>query len=169
MRIILVRHGKTIENQIGRCQGQTEGTLSIEGIIENNDLSLSLNKVIIDAFYSSPLIRAKFTMSQILLNHPVKIPFSDHRLIEWGLGDLEGKPFPNNFNILNYKGNIESFESVKNRCISFIHELYLKHANQTVLLVSHGLTLRMLESLLLNIDLIQTKQMKNSSYKILEL
>ena len=169
MKLILVRHGKTIENQIGICQGQTEGTLSIEGIRENNALSLSLNKMAIDTFYSSTLLRATFSLSQILINHPTKIPFFDNRLIEWGLGDLEGKPFPNNFNILNYKGNIESFESVKNRCISFIYELYSKHSNQTVLLMSHGLTIQMLESLLLNINLTHTKQLKNSSYKILEL
>jgi probable phosphoglycerate mutase len=169
MKIILVRHGKTIENQIGICQGQTEGTITIEGIRENNALSLSLNKMAIDTFYSSTLLRAKFSMSQIILNHPTKIPFFDNRLIEWGLGDLEGKPFPTHFNILNYKGNIESFESVKKRCISFIYELYLKHSYQTILLVSHGLTIRMLESQLLNIDFMQTQQMKNSSYKILEL
>jgi probable phosphoglycerate mutase len=169
MKIILVRHGQTIENQLEICQGQTEGTLSDEGIRENNALSQSLNIATIEAFYTSPLLRAKFTMNQLLHKHPDKSAFIDKRLIEWGLGDIEGKPFPENFNILNYKGNIESFQSVKNRCISFIHHIFREHPHQTILLVGHGLSIRMLESVLLKKDFIQTKLMKNSNYKIIDL
>ena len=169
MKVILLRHGLTIENKFGIIQGHTEGTLSKEGIIKNNEVSFELKDKQIDSFYSSPLFRAKETLYQILENHKEKQFYFDSRIIEWGMGRLEGKPYPEDFNFYNYLDCIENIEDVKNKCVSFIDDIKAKHSGQTILIVSHGLTIRMLESIILKIDFTQTKLFENSTYKTFHL
>ncbi|MEX0983172.1 MAG: histidine phosphatase family protein [Bacteroidales bacterium] len=169
MKLILVRHGLTIENKLGICQGQSEGILSEEGRIQNNQLSTELKDTPINAFYTSSLSRAQQTLSQILAYHKAKPYFIDTRLIEWGMGKFEGKPYLKNFSFYEHLDVIENYEDVNNRCKSFLNDLTAKHSKQTILCVSHGLTIKMIESLLLNIDITKIKLLKNSTQKTFNL
>lgn len=165
MKMIIVRHGLTVENKLGICQGQTEGRLSREGIVENEHLSFELKDTPVDAFYSSTLSRARQTLSQIIKFHREKPFFLDPRLMEWGMGPWEGKPCPENDNFYENLDSVESFEKVKNRCTSFLNHIKEKHPKQTVLVVSHGLTIRMMESILLKVDFNEVILPKNSTIK----
>jgi broad specificity phosphatase PhoE len=165
MKIIIVRHGLTVENALGICQGQTEGILSEKGKLKNNQLACELKDTPIDVFYSSTLSRAIQTLLQILKYHQGKQIIFDSRLNEWGMGKFEGKPYPVNFNFYEHFDVIEGFEDVYNRCKSFLNDLMDKHSKQTILCVSHGLTIKMIESILLSIDITKTKLLENSTQK----
>jgi len=57
MRILLVRHGKTKENELGIILGQHDGTLTRDGEEGARKLKRTLDKYLIDTVYSSDLGR----------------------------------------------------------------------------------------------------------------
>jgi broad specificity phosphatase PhoE len=91
MRIIITRHGETIENIKGILQGHNPGTLSEKGIEEAKKLANRLKKEKIDKIYSSDLGRASDTTKEILKYHPkAKVEYTKE-LRERDLGELTGK------------------------------------------------------------------------------
>ena len=59
-RLILVRHGETIENEQHIMQGQTQGTLNATGQRQARELRESLKAEKIDIYMSSDLARAEY-------------------------------------------------------------------------------------------------------------
>jgi probable phosphoglycerate mutase len=58
LRLILVRHGETVENASGVVQGQQHGTLSEKGQAQARHIARTLRGEPLDAVYSSDLHRA---------------------------------------------------------------------------------------------------------------
>jgi len=75
MKLILTRHGETIENQKGIMQGHLPGHLSKQGVEQAKKLALRLKHNEIDAIYSSDLKRAADTAKEIARYHK-KIPIN---------------------------------------------------------------------------------------------
>ena len=91
MKLIIARHGETIENQKEIIQGQRLGTLSENGIEQAKKLALRLKSEKIDYIYSSDLARAKDTTKEIIKFHQnVPIEYVKE-LRERNLGEFEGK------------------------------------------------------------------------------
>ena len=65
MKLILTRHGETVDNIKGILQGQNPGKLSENGIQQAKQLALRLKNENIDAIYSSDLARAADTAKEI--------------------------------------------------------------------------------------------------------
>lgn len=172
IKIIVVRHGETIENKQRIIQGQSEGYLSEYGIERNKELGEVLKNNRIDKIFTSTLIRAKETAIEIHKNHSqVQLETTD-KLKEWNLGMLQGKVYPDNFDITsNWEGK-ENPESVKKRLSKFLNEIISQHQNQTILLVSHGLTIKVLTTILNNLpldDIYTMELMDNSSFRVFNL
>ena len=167
--LIIVRHGETFENESGICQGQTEGTLSEEGKKQNKLLAKYLRNYKIHKIYSSPLIRAVETGNEIWKYHKnIKLQ-KDIRLIEWNMGVLQGQKFPHKFDISKPVDGMENIEQVITRVKSFLDETLPLHNNQTILLISHGLTIKVLTGILMNIsveNIFNLKLMKNSCFSV---
>lgn len=171
MILILVRHGETIENTMGICQGQTEGTLSEKGIKENKILAEQLKTYKIDAIYSSPLQRAYHTAKEIQQYFPEIEIQTDSRLMEMNFGEMQGKKFPEDFNFFNTVNGQESVYDLNIRVNSFLSDLKERYKEQTVLAVSHGVTNRIFQAYFEKIaleDLRKTIKMQNSGFKIFE-
>jgi len=167
IELIVVRHGETIENTLGICQGQTDGTLSERGIENNKLLAKELSDHQIYKIYSSPLKRAADTAKEISKYHSVKLEFRNN-LMEWYLSTLQGKKFPTDFDITNLGDNMENAELVQKRLLSFLEEITEQHIDQTIVIVSHGLTIKVLTTILEKIPITkvaEVKLMKNSGYK----
>lgn len=64
--IVLIRHGETDWNVIGRYQGQADPPLNSKGIKQTQQLAKELSKSSIDVIYTSPLLRTKETAEIIL-------------------------------------------------------------------------------------------------------
>ena len=61
MKLYVVRHGETTQNQLGLVQGNTESDLSERGIREAKELNSLVKDLDIDVVVASPLRRAKDT------------------------------------------------------------------------------------------------------------
>ncbi|KYK26014.1 hypothetical protein AYK26_01040 [Euryarchaeota archaeon SM23-78] len=137
MKLILVRHGETIENKKNILQGQNPGRLSRRGIEQGKKLALRLKNVKIDIIYSSDLKRAADTAKMIAKYHP-KIPIHFVKeLREADLGSYTGK----NWRKVDWKNkpdDVESSESMQGRAKKFLDKVYDKHPDNTVLFVGHN-------------------------------
>lgn len=141
MKIILVRHGETIENKNRIIQGDMPGVLSELGVSQAKRIADRLKEEKIDYIYSSDLARSADTAKEIVKFHPdVPVEFIEE-LRERGMGDLKGKGAPENWsaNLWNLETaeryGLEMPEEVVNRAKNFIGRI--NGFNGTILLVGH--------------------------------
>ena len=171
MRLILVRHGETIENKQHILQGQTHGKLTEKGVSRTKELADYLTSIEMDICFTSDLQRAVDTASIIASKNPGMKLIKDIRLRERYLGDLQGKPIPDNWNGMNYHENAEPMEKLIERVKSFIADIQLNHGEDRVLIVSHGITLKTIVSVCLGDDEVQFNEIaefENCSVSVLE-
>lgn len=142
MKLIVIRHGLTIQNEKHICQGQSEGQLSETGIEQAKKLGLRFKDTKIDALYSSDLQRTQDTSKEILKFHPELKMNLDKRLRERNFGKYENNLLPADWDWKNFPQGVETNEQVCERVKKFIDDIYPKHKNETVFVVSHGGTKR---------------------------
>ena len=148
MKLILTRHGETVENAAGIIQGHLQGKLSELGKAQAKRLAQRLKNEKIDIIYSSDLTRAADTAKEIATYHP-EIPLLLVKEIrERKHGDFDGRKRSEIdasaeeaslfTSITTAPKNGESWLQVYERARMFLGKLNQKHKKQTVLLVSHG-------------------------------
>lgn len=146
MKLYVVRHGKTDWNTFGRIQGDTDIPLNRIG---EKQAELIRNKIEdkVDICITSPLERAIRT-ANIICDLEVII---DERLKERDMGEYEGVTNLkyNKQEYWNYKLNksdygVEPIQDLFKRVNEFLDEIKNKYADKTVLVVSHGATIRAL-------------------------
>ncbi len=150
MRLLVIRHGETEENARHICQGQTPGTLSPKGKSQAEALGKRLRKEPLVVCYSSDQRRASDTASIILSTHEGrKVPIIlDKRLRERYFGSFEGKVFPPYSDEVVPLEEVETAETIRERLRSFLEEIKPLYGKEdTVMIVSHGFTLRVLAAL----------------------
>ena len=184
MNWIIVRHAESNWNKKGIFQGQKNPKLSSNGLIQASKIHFGLKGIPVDYIYSSDLERAKKT-AQILnskLNVPIEIT---ENIREIGFGQWEGlkrnevqAKYPDEFNewirnglILEKIQDAETLNDLTGRLIQFIADVKLKHTDdKTILIVSHGGTIRILAKMLLGIPVEQSISMStnNTGISIIE-
>ncbi|MBI5226305.1 histidine phosphatase family protein [Candidatus Micrarchaeota archaeon] len=150
MRILLVRHGQTIENAEMRFQGHIHGRLSALGKRQTKALGLVLKTEKIDYFFGSPLDRARDTLEAVRKHHPhLQAVFVDD-LMERGKGVWEGMRFVDayakdprlqeNFRKTAFrpKGG-ESLLDIRKRVRRFLKLIRPLPDNATVFVAGHGI------------------------------
>jgi broad specificity phosphatase PhoE len=163
-RLLLVRHGATQLTAEDRFSGDVGVDLSNEGRFQVRALAQRLSVESIEAVYASPLTRTMETAA--ILAAPQKRDVIERAgLKEISHGRWEGltrreveERFPDEyksweadpFTFAPVGG--ESGLSVLARSLPVIREIVVAHAQQTVLVVSHKATLRILLSSLLGFD-----------------
>lgn len=147
MHLFLVRHGQTDWNLKEIMQGTTDVALNETGKKQAQMVCNKLKNIKFDYCFSSPLKRA-ITTSKIICPIP---PITDDRLIERGMGELEGKSrnFYNTKLYWDYELNsnlygVEPIQSLLSRTEEFLNDLKGKYFDKTVLVVAHGATIRAL-------------------------
>jgi broad specificity phosphatase PhoE len=142
--IFVVRHGETVENSQRICQGQTEGTLTPNGIAQAEAVAKDLSEVKFDVMYSSPLKRARLT-AEIIQKYQAETPiFELKHLMERGMGEMEGKKFPDNFDYTAPINDAEPLTDMFNRVVESLKFIAKNHLNQKIAVVTHGITIRMI-------------------------
>ena len=181
-RLLLVRHGITESNSARKFVGHSDVELSATGYRQVERLHDRLVDDKIDAVYSSDLRRALVTAEVISSGHKVDI-VTCPELREVNYGNVEGLTFEEisrlypevaesltNFSLrLKFPGG-EGFEGFTERTSKFLDRLKKHTPSQTVLIVSHGGSLRVLICHLLGIDLGHWQQFRldNASLSIVE-
>jgi len=142
MRLILTRHAITEENAAKILLGQLPGTLSPEGILQAKQKRLQIDAMPLDMAYSSDLRRCLDT-AEILVGHRGIVIHKDPRLREINFGTFQGKPHDSIRG--DYLSDLsksfprgESNNQMIKRLIDCINDIYAKHAEDTVLIVSHS-------------------------------
>ncbi len=172
MKLILIRHGETYWNAQGRCQGFSDIELSDRGKEQVELLALSLRDEPLDAVYSSDLKRAVETAELIAEHHGLSVEI-DKNLREMNQGELEGLTFvyirerytellgdwitsPEKVRI---PGG-ESLKEVQERAWGSIQDIYKSHLDETVVIVSHNLTIITLLCKFMGIGLSEFRRFK---------
>lgn len=159
--IYLIRHGETEWNSIGRIQGQKDSVLSEKGLEQANDARENLKEVHFDAIFSSDLTRTQKTAEIINLDRKLAIETSK-ALRERTLGEHDGtlgtKYMEKIKHLLEEYKNLpeekkwkykfgkkyESDYEVVSRFITALREISVAYTGKTVLVVTHGGTIRIL-------------------------
>lgn len=155
-KVIFVRHGETLWNEAKRYQGHSDGSLSEKGLQQAGRVARRLVDEAIAAVYSSDLVRAVQTAGVIAQPHsfqPISLP--ELREVNFGLWEgltyekiMTGWPEmlstaysqPEQASI---PGG-ESFPEVQKRAVKGLLKCIADHQEETIVVVSHGGTLRML-------------------------
>lgn len=171
-RLLLVRHGDTELNSAERFWGQTDVELSATGIKQAEKLRDRLAAQKIDVIYTSNLRRASVTAEIIASSHQLDI-ITCAELREINFGELEGltfkeisqlypeltKSWSNRSLTLKFPGG-ESADELNNRVSKFLRRLKKHTLEETILIVAHSGTLRLLVCNLLRIELRHRRQIR---------
>ncbi|MHB1418792.1 MAG: alpha-ribazole phosphatase [Bacillota bacterium] len=171
-RVILVRHGQTVWNQDGRFQGHTNVELSEDGKKQARQLAHALKKEKVTAVYTSDLSRAKSTAQIIAsdfdLEEQVILELKEINFGRWeGLTYREiNEKFSELAAVWRSKPATvqipggESFKEVMDRASLAVEQLVLRHPKETVVVVSHGATIRTIICAAVGLDLDHIWQLR---------
>jgi len=181
-KVILVRHGQTLWNLEMKYQGHCDVALTEKGVAQAMLAAKRLAGEDVCAVYASDLSRAFKTAECIAEEHKLPV-IAIPELREINFGEWEGLTFeginsqkavststlfthPDEFVI---PGG-ETFRAVKERATRALAKLIAKHPNQTIVVVSHGGTIRTVLCAVLNIHLNHLWNIKqdNTAINILE-
>jgi len=142
MRLILTRHGETMDNKKGISQGHLLGKLSAEGKRQIKKVAARLRKENISCIYSSDLARA-FDTAKFIAKHHKKAPLIPVKeLRECDLKKWAGKKWPLNpeekARMKKIYGMIESRASMRRRAKKILDKAYSKYPDGCVLFVGHA-------------------------------
>lgn len=169
MKIIFIRHGKTLQNEKGIINGCRPGRLSKLGIKQAKKNARLSAKVMVDCIYSSDLARALAT-AKILARSHKKAKFKiAKQLRESYLGKLEGTKIDpraeNSFDTDYCKGKFKGYgvETPSHFYGQFRHFLrgISKSRYSTIMLVSHSITFRFFVAALRNKPVSYTSKVRS--------
>lgn len=183
-RLILLRHGQTDLNAQGIFQGQFDEPLNSRGREQAKAASRQLAKISIDSVYASTLSRARET-AEIVANRIGLSPHFDIRLVEVDVGSWQGMSWssviqknPDFAEALDRGIDVrrsptgETGTELGVRVGSALTEIAQANLAQTVLVVSHGLAIKMGIGFLLEWDYATVNKlcvMVNCAWSTLEL
>lgn len=175
MRLIITRHGKTIQNESGVIQGRTPGELNERGHQEARLLGERLANENIESIYCSPSNRCKETLEDVLgwFDIKPKTAFVE-ALQEREFGELTGLPLlPLHYELLennseeSRKMGIESVDELFQRTKDFIVKIKKTDSEKTVLIVTHSNNVRAMLMYFLNksfTEILDYATIKNCAY-----
>ncbi len=184
LRVFIVRHGETEWNAAGRMQGRSDVPLSERGVLQSAAVAKRLSGEPVSAVYSSRLSRARATAEAIAEPHGLRVLETD-LLTETDLGGWEGMTDAEllakgeGAALARYRANpvryrppgAESLEQVAERMTTAMHDIARRHAGETVVVVGHGGSLRVLFCLALGVAAIPSMlafRLDNGSVSLVE-
>lgn len=167
MRLYLIRHAESHGNTKGKIISTTDFELTEKGLLQSRCVGQRICAEFAGkhlSAYCSSLARARQTLAEILrcIGREDTVITESPCLKEMDLGCLEGmsweerrREYPEidldeKLSFLQAPGG-ESYQDVKERCKTFVENYLAGNENEeNVIIVSHGITLRILTNLLLN-------------------
>lgn len=154
VKLILVRHALTVDNQKSRLSGHIDSSISEEGKEQIDKITNYLKDFDIDKIYTTTSSRTKDTVKKLSELKSIEI-IEKESLKEISFGDFEGLTFkeienryPEEFQDMIKKGyeykypNGESLIDSYNRVCTELDNIISDCDNQTILICSHGGTIR---------------------------
>jgi probable phosphoglycerate mutase len=163
-KVVLVRHGDTPASKDKRFTGANDVPLSADGLAHASALATRLARYPMDAIYASSMSRALNTARFIAQVHQMEVtPVPDLREMAHGVWDglsLEECEAMDPEGVKAYATDPykfapeggESGEMVLRRALPAMQALVRAHPNQTIVVVAHKTTNRLLIAQLVGID-----------------
>lgn len=153
--VLVLRHGETTWNAEGRWQGWADSPLSPRGEEQALDAAAHLGSYGFNAVVSSDLSRATRTAEMIADALGLGAVTIDERLRERHVGSFEGltreeiaERFPDARDLRSLRliaPDMETDETVLHRVDAALTDIARQHPDETVLALSHGGVLRLLD------------------------
>jgi len=162
--LLLVRHGETDWNRDGRWQGRSDTRLNDRGREQARQLAAKLDGV--DVVYSSDLARARETADIVAQQLGLDIQV-DARLRERGFGAWEGltsEEIEQRFADAHRRwkagegpgaDDAEPFDAFATRIHAFLEDVLRLHPGESVLVISHGGSIRVIHALAAGLDYVR--------------
>jgi probable phosphoglycerate mutase len=166
-RLLLVRHGETVDNVNQIMQGQTQGELTQKGVLQAEELAQQMRDEQIDVFVSSDLKRSIDTCWIIAQSHGlpvVQTPLLRER--DWGrftgrfIPDLKDETWPD---------DIESITDLRTRAKAFLDFISEQYPGKTVLAVGHGIINKAIQAVHLGKEMREIPRMTNAEVREVKL
>lgn len=154
VKLILVRHALTVDNQESRLSGHIDSSISEEGKEQIDKITNYLKDFDIDKIYTTTSSRTKDTVKKLSELKSIEI-IEKESLKEISFGDFEGLTFdeikdkyPKEFQDMIEKGyeykypNGESLIDSYNRVCIELDNIISNNDDRTILICSHGGTIR---------------------------
>ena len=182
VKLILVRHALTVDNQKSRLSGHIDSSISEEGKEQIDKITNYLKDFDIDKIYTTTSSRTKDTVKKLSELKSIEI-IEKESLKEISFGDFEGLTFdeikdkyPKEFQDMIEKGyeckypNGESLIDSYNRVCIELDNIISNNDDRTILICSHGGTIRNIITYLISNSYKYHWNFKidNGSVKILE-
>ena len=165
--LYLVRHGETVDNARQIMQGQTQGELNENGILQATQLSETWKDRQLDAIIASDLKRSVDTARIIAEPHGLEVqttPLLRER--DWGsftgrfIPELKGEVWPD---------DIETLENLLSRAGDFLAYIRTEFPGKKVLAVGHGIINKAIQAVYYNKQMSEIPRMTNAEVRTLEL
>jgi isoleucyl-tRNA synthetase len=170
---ILIRHGESEYNikKLLNADRSVHNPLTEIGRQQVSETAKQLSQKV-DFIYHSPLQRTKET-AEILANalggHNLQV---DERLAESGMGELEGRPLGTKDTLLSspeeeFTKSIlgcETLNDIRIRMADFIHDMERTHQGKTIVIVSHGDPIWMMESVIKGLNITESLAVLKDNY-----
>jgi len=180
LRLLLIRHGSTLDNEQGRLTGQADVPLSPLGERQAVLLGERLANETLDIIVTSDLQRARATGAAIAHYHQIPV-YEDAAIREISLGEWEGVTLSELMERdaeaitrwqnepLNVKPpGGETITQLHDRVVPALEFWYANYPDSTVVWVTHGGVIRVLLCHLLNADLNSWGQFKRENASVTE-
>lgn len=181
MRLVIARHGETEENLRKIIQGHLPGKLSKKGIAQAKKLAKRLSGEKFDVIFSSDLKRARDTAEEITKFHKKTPLYFLKELRERNWGVFQGKKrkeYREYFNSCSKKDILrakpkkgESYGDARKRALNFYSRLLREYPGKNVLVISHGMWMRIFLGIIMNLPLedIFSMHLGNTAVNIIEI
>ena len=165
--LYLVRHGETVDNARQIMQGQTQGELNENGILQAEEVSREWASKPLDAIIASDLKRSIDTAKIIAEPHHLEVlttPLLRER--DWGsftgrfIPELKGEVWPD---------DIETLENLLSRAGEFIAYVKQTFPGKKVLAVGHGIINKAIQAVYYGKSMSEIQKMTNAEVRTLEL
>ena len=165
--LYLVRHGETVDNARQIMQGQTQGELNENGILQAEKVSREWASKPLDAIIASDLKRSIDTAKIIAEPHHLEVlttPLLRER--DWGsftgrfIPELKGEVWPD---------DIETLENLLSRAGEFIAYVQKTFPGKKVLAVGHGIINKAIQAVYYGKSMSEIQRMTNAEVRTLEL
>jgi probable phosphoglycerate mutase len=175
VRVFLIRHAQTGQNDAGIVQGRADNPLSDLGRRQAAVLAERLADVTLAAVYSSPLQRAVQTALEVARPHGLTVqPVDD--LVEMDIGLMEGLTGPElrekhpeflqawmseEAGTVAMPGGGESLQQVQERAGAALDRIIVDHPDGTVAVVSHNFVVLSLVCRVLSLPLHSFRRLRH--------
>ena len=168
VQLFLVRHGETVDNVNQIMQGQTQGELTENGILQAEELARRMQSWHVDAFVASDLKRSIDTCRILAAPHGQHV-LTTPLLRERDWGGLTGRYIPAINPNEPWPEDVETLPALKSRASDFIRFLREHYDGQTVVAVGHGIINKAIQAVHFGKAMRDVPRMTNAEVRELSL